>query len=70
MSKRERQQREARLAQLNRRQTLSAAEQVEHDRLSAWRDGLWKRLPARIERLRADLADWEGYANEIGLGPC
>ena len=70
MSRRERDRRDARLDQLGRRANLTDAEREEYDKLQAWRDNIWRRLPERIARIRADLAELENYANEIGLGPC
>jgi len=62
---------ERRLAQLRTRpmSALSRGERAELQRIEAARDLTWRRLPARIAKLRATLAKLEAYAAAIGMGP-
>lgn len=70
MSPRQLRQRDARIAELDRRRNLSRAERAELQRLTYNRDTMWRTLPRRIAGRRADLRNLEAYADEIGLGPC
>ena len=69
-SPREHARRDARLRELAAKAVLSPAERRELGQLEAWRDGVWKRLPGRIERLRHTLRTLEAQADDLGLGPC
>lgn len=62
--------RDARIAELERRATLTRGEYAELRRLTEARDHMWRRLPDRIAHHRAALRALETYAEDIGLGPC
>ena len=70
MTRRDRERRLARLDELGRTHSRTPAQEAEHDRLIGWRDGLWKRLPMSISRARQRVAELEGFADKLGLGPC
>lgn len=60
--------RDARIAELEARSaTLSASEADELDRLIESRNLMWRRLPERLDRARATLAELKSYAADIGL---